>query len=260
MTTEKSAVQRGLKSEHLLQNARHTVARYERELRTQRLKEVGLRSALARQESLLRLKDEFIRLQEVLSRESAHRLWNDLQLVQSLLKLQSRRSANAETASQLAVAANRVATVGRVHRRLHSLDSAKTISFKHYLEELCCDFSTMLSSEDRPEQDISVEGIEIALPRATGIPLAFIVNELITNAVKYGNGGRIIVSLEPNPGTGYALSVCNDGPLLPEGFDPGACKGLGMKIIRSFLERIGGELLFGRRDNDQGARFTVLFS
>jgi two-component system, sensor histidine kinase PdtaS len=66
--------------------------------------------------------------------------------------------------------------------------------------------------------------------------------------------------LEPHAGKGYALSVSNEGPVLPEGFDPAACKGLGMRIIRSFVDRIGGELRIGRGDNDQGARFTVLFS
>jgi two-component sensor histidine kinase len=117
----------------------------------------------------------------------------------------------------------------------------------------------MLSSEDHPEGFIIVEGIEIMLPAATAIPLGFIANELITNAAKYG-AGRITVSLEPNPEKGYALSVANDGPALPEGFDPAACKGLGMKIIRSLVDRIGGELRIGRGDNDQGAQFTVLFS
>ena len=51
--------------------------------------------------------------------------------------------------------------------------------------------------------------------------LGFIANELITNAAKYGKG-RITVHLEQNPGKGYALSVSNDGPALPEGFDPRA--------------------------------------
>jgi two-component sensor histidine kinase len=86
----------------------------------------------------------------------------------------------------------------------------------------------------------------------------FIVNELITNAAKYGKG-RITIRLERNPGKGYALSVSNDGPSLPEGFDPAAGKGMGMRIIRSFVERIGGELRIGRGDNNQGTGFTVLF-
>jgi two-component sensor histidine kinase len=235
------------------------VASYERELTRHRGTEIRLREALAREEALLRQKDELIQQQEVLSRESDHRLLNGLQMIVSLLTLQSRASANAEAAAQLAVAANRVATIERVHRRLHYLDGVQTVAFKQYVEDLCRDFSTMLSSEARPEQAIVVEGIEINLPTVTGIPLGFIVSELITNAAKYGKG-RITVRLEANPEKGYALSVSNDGPVLPEGFDPAACNGLGMRIIRSFVERIGGELRIGRGDNNQGTRFTVLFS
>jgi two-component sensor histidine kinase len=54
------------------------------------------------------------------------------------------------------------------------------------------------------------------------------------------------------------LSVSSDGPGLPQGFDPAARKGLGMKIIRSLVKRIGGELRIGQGDQNQGARFTVL--
>ena len=117
----------------------------------------------------------------------------------------------------------------------------------------------MLSSEDHPERVILVEGIELMLPAVTAVPLGFIANELITNAAKYGKG-RITVSLEPNPAKGYALSVANDGPALLEGFDPAACKGLGMRIVRSLVERISGELQICRGDMSQGTRFTVLFS
>jgi len=74
-------------------------------------------------------------------------------MIGSLLSLQSRASANAEAASQLAIAADRVATVGRIHRRLHFIDGVQTVAFKQYLEDLCRDFSMMLSSEDRPDRD-----------------------------------------------------------------------------------------------------------
>ena len=238
---------------------RRTVGSYERELTAHRRTEIRLREALAREEALLRQKDELIQQLEVLSRESDHRLLNGLQMIGSLLSLQSRASANAEAASQLAIAADRVATVGRVHRRLHSIDGVQTVAFKQYLKDLCRDFSMMLSSEDRPDRVIAVEGIEIKLPTATAVPLSFIANELITNAAKYGKG-RITVSLEANAAKGYALSVSNDGPVLPEGFDPAASKGLGMTIVRSLVESIGGELRIGRGDSNQGTRFTVLFS
>jgi two-component sensor histidine kinase len=219
--------------------------------------ETQLRSALAQSEALLRQKDELIQRQELLKKESDHRLMNDLQMTISLLSLQSRASTNAEAAAQLAIAANRVSMIARIHHRLNSYDGVQTIEFKKFLADFGRDFSAMLSSEQRPEQVI-VEGIEINLPSATAIPLGFIASELITNAAKYGKG-RIAISLQPNPECGYALSISNDGPALPEGFDPNASKGLGMKIIRAFARQIGGGLRFGRGDDGLGARFTVLF-
>lgn len=236
-----------------------TVASYEGELIGYRDREAGLRLELDRYEALLRQKDDLIEQQELLSRESDHRLLNDLQMIVSLLSLQSRTSASAETAEQLGIAANRVGMVGRIHRRLHCLDGAMIVPFKEYLEELCSDFSTMLSSEERTLHVVVADDMEFDLPAATGIALGFIVSELLANATKYGKG-PIRVSLTPDSTKGYALSISNEGTALPEGFDPAACKGLGMKIIQSFVRRIEGELRFGRSDQNQGAVFEVLFS
>ena len=239
-------------------SAGRTVESYERELIRHRCTEIRLRVALAEMEARLRQQDELIQKQELLSRESDHRLMNDLQMTISLLSLQSRSATNAEASAQLAVAADRVSTIARIHHRLHSYDGVKAVEFRKFIEEFARDFSAMLSSNERPEQ-IVVEGVDINLPAATAIPLGFIVSELITNAAKYGNG-RIAIRLHPDPARGYALAVSNDGPALPEGFDPGAGKGLGMRIIQSFARQIGGELRIGRGDDGKGARFTVLFS
>jgi len=238
---------------------RRTLASYKRELTKCRRTEIRLRRFLVRDETLLRQKEELIQQQAVLRQESDHRLLNGVQMIASLLSLQSRASQNAEVASQLTAAADRIATIGRIHRRLHSLDGVQAFAIRQYLEDLCGDFSIMLTSEGRPERVVVIEGIEINVPAVTGIPLGFIANELITNAAKYGTG-RITVSLQLNAERGYALSVSNDGPGLPEGFDPAAAKGLGMRIVRSLVERIGGELRIDRGDNGEGTRFAVLFS
>ena len=200
----------------IFENREHrTVASYKRELVRHRRAESVLREALAREEALLSQKDELIQQQAVLRQEADHRLLNGLQMVVSLLSLQGRASENAEVVSQLAAAADRIATIGRIHRRLHSFDGVQTFALKQYVKDLCRDFSMMLSAE-RPERAIAVEGIEIELPAATAIPLGFIASELITNATKYGTG-RITVTLEANPAKGYALSVASDGPTLPDG-------------------------------------------
>jgi two-component sensor histidine kinase len=203
-------------------------------------------------------KDELIRHKDLMNRESDHRLMNGLQMVSSLLSLQSREAQNAKTAEQLKIAANRVATIGSVHQRLHALDHARSVELKGYLENLCEDMTGILPAE-AAEHNLAVEGIALEIPTAIGIPLGYIVSELVTNSAKYAKG-KITVRLDRNPGKGYELSVSDDGPGFPEGFDPKKSKGLGMKIVSSLVNQIGGQSLFGPNHLGRSARFTVLFT
>jgi len=237
---------------------RRTVASYERELAAHKATESELRKALARDQALLRQKDLAIRQQEMLTEECHHRLLNNLQMIVALLSLQSLKEANAETASRLSIAADRVRAIAGLHHHLHSMDGRPTVEFKPYLDLLCRDHSTMSMSDERPDQVIVVDAIELSLPTTVGIPLSLIVNELITNAIKHGRG-RIAVTLAPS-GKRHALSVSNDGAALPEGFDPTACKGLGMKLVSSLATQIGGELRIDRAEGGDCTRFTVLFA
>src|SRR5260370_23014324 len=120
-----------------------TVESYERELIRRRRMEIQLREALAREEALLHQKDELIRQMVVLRQESDHRLLNGAQMIVSLLSLQGRASKNAEVASQLASAADRITTMCRIHEHLNAFNGAPTIAIKQYLGELCRNFSTM---------------------------------------------------------------------------------------------------------------------
>lgn len=236
-----------------------TIANYQRELAEHRATEIRLRKALARDEVLLREKDETIRHQAMLNQECHHRLLNNLQTIFGLLSLQSRTEADPEVASRLSVAAHRVGAIAGLHRHLHSMDDTGIVEFKPYLHELCRDHSTMSMSEHRPDLRIVVEGVELILPTTTGIPLSLIVNELVTNAIKHGRG-RITVKLERQSEKNYALSVGNEGSTLPEGFDPTASSGLGMTLVSSLVEQIGGKLRIDRGDGGDCTRFTVLFS
>lgn len=236
-----------------------TVASYERELIERRDSESRLRRALARDEALLRQKDDLLKHREVLSREADHRLFNGLQMVVSLLSLQSCSEGDSRAAAHLSSAANRVATIARIHSRLHSLDGQETVAFKRFIDELCHDYSDMLTGQDRRNQGIVVEGIEVRLPAATAIPLSLVTTELITNAVKHGRGA-ITVGLEAPAGGGHVLSVCNDGEALPRDFDPAASEGLGMKIMLALVTQIGGTLQVGPCGQCQGTRFAVAFT
>ncbi len=233
--------------------------RFECELDNGACPVTGLRAALIREAQLLTEKDLWIEQQAILSREADHRLLNNLQMVSSLLSMQSRTSQNVEAATALTLAAARVGTIGRIHRLLHSNDGVQAVAFKQFVEALCRDVSTMLTVEGGIVHVIDVEGADLQLPTAIATPLGFVVNELITNALKYG-AGAISVRLERDQRRGFALTVENDGPALARDFNPADSTGLGMRIIQSFVGKIGGELLFGQGAGGRGARFTVLFA
>ncbi len=99
--------------------------------------EAQLREALAREQVLLDQKDELIRRKDLMSREADHRLMNGLQMASSLLSLQSREVQHAKAGEQLKIAANRVATIGSLHKRLHALDHVGSGELKQYLENVC---------------------------------------------------------------------------------------------------------------------------
>ena len=215
-----------------------------------------LRAARVRENAWLREKSDLLLRQDMLAQEFEHRLLNSLQIIGSLLSLQS-RSASPEAGAQLTIAARRVASFGRVHRRLHLLDHQESVEFKQYLQHLCDDLSGLLF-EGETGCTIAVDAAETDISTAVAIPLGFIVSELITNSAKYANS-NITVRSENTPTIGHSLSISDDGPGLPEGFDPARSKGLGMKIITKLVKQIGGELTIGAGENGRGARFSVTF-
>jgi two-component sensor histidine kinase len=216
-----------------------------------------LQAALARETALRREMGDLARRQVMLAQEFEHRLINGLQIISSLLSLQSRAARTTEAADQLAIAATRVAALGRVHRRLHLLDHQDRVEFKRYLEHLCEDLSRLLC-EESGECAILVEGASAEIPTMFAIPLGFIVNELITNSVKYARG-TITVRFETTAPGCHSLSVSDRGAGLPAGFDPDGSKGLGMKIIGALVKQIDGELRISIGDDGRGTRFTIAF-
>ena len=216
-----------------------------------------LREALDREQVLLQEKHELSERQVMLAHEFEHRLVNGLQLIVSLLSMQSRTATTPEAADQLKIAARRVAALGRVHRRLHLLDLQDHVEFKDYLQHLCEDLSGLLV-QDGSGYAIVVEGANVEIPTTMAIPLGFIVNELITNSAKYAEG-HVSVRIEATSPTDRSLSGVDDGPGMPAGFKPEDSKGLGMKIVLSLVQQIGGTLSILPGDNGRGTRFLVKF-
>lgn len=189
---------------------------------------------------------------EMMANEVDHRVKNSLQLVTSLLILQSRNVVK-ETSEQLLQAANRVSAIGRAHEHLYLSDSGGTMNCHEYLRRICNELSTLMDSGN-----VVVEGNDMQLQTKYVVPLGLIVTELVTNAVKH-SAHKVTVSLAADPSGKKTLSVTDDGHGLSADFDPAATRGLGMKVVASLVSSLNGDLSFGVPDDGgPGARFTVL--
>ena len=215
-----------------------------------------LQASLARERALRQENEDLSRRYSAQAEEFDHRLLNGIQMIASLLSAQS-RAASPEAAAQLMVAVNRIVAFGHVHRQLHLLDQERHVEFKQYLDRLSEDLAGLLFP-DSPADTITVQGASCKIPTALGIPLGFIVSELITNSAKHAKG-KIIVRLETPSPHSHLLSVEDDGPGLPEGFRLDESNGLGMKIVKQFVKQIDGKLCITSGSNGGGAHFAISF-
>jgi two-component sensor histidine kinase len=242
---------------HLLSRPRPSVAISSVESNQRAALTEELHASLTRESAWRQEYAAAIARQRVQLQEFEHRVFNGLQMVVSMLALQGLR-ATPETAAQLAIASGRIAALGHVHQRLHAVDDQDKVGFREYLKNLC-DSLSKLVFEEQAGHAIVLQCSDLELPAVVGMPLGLIANELITNSAKHAQG-NITVRVEASSPDVHALSVSDDGPGLPAGFDPAKGKGLGMKIVLALVQEIGGELHVFPGDDGRGARFTVKFS
>ncbi|MEO7551321.1 MAG: GAF domain-containing protein [Croceibacterium sp.] len=187
---------------------------------------------------------------ELMAKEIDHRVMNSLQFVSGLLTMQARSPNMGDAASHLQLAANRVAAVGKVHRHFYAGDT-ETTSCLAFLTRLCADLEAVL------DRSIDVAGAGGDVPNSWIQPIGLIVNELVTNAAKHG-AGQIEVRYEAD-NQQHSLIVCDEGCNLPDDFDPArAGTSLGMRVVRSLAQQLGGQLTATRRMNGTSC-FKVSF-
>ena len=187
---------------------------------------------------------------ELMAREIDHRVMNSLQFVSGLLTMQSRSTDIPEASLLLQEAATRVASVARVHRNFYS-NEAEEVPCVTFLTRLCADLSKIC---DVP---IDVGGDDWMVPTTLIQPIGLLTNELVTNAAKHG-AGRVTVKYRID-GTDRLLSVCDEGPGVPEDFDPSRPSGLGMRVVTLLARQLRGTLDVLRNPQGRGACFRVRF-
>ena len=185
----------------------------------------------------------------LMAKEIDHRVTNSLQFISGLLIMQG-RNLNGEAANQLQMAANRVAAVAQVHRNFYTNETDE-VSCITFLRRLCADLSGILG------RDIEVEGDEGKVPTTRIQPIGLMLNELVTNAAKHGNG-PISVRYKISNGI-HELFVCDEGEGLPTGFNLEDTTGLGMKVINTLAKQLGGHVTAQANPAGRGACFKVTY-
>lgn len=219
--------------------------------------ELGLsaRRLVAQLSRVIVEKDQALTQAALLAQEVDHRVMNSLQLVSGLLSLHSRSQPDGDTKDQLQQAAGRVGAIARVHQHIYLTEGIRQTKCQNYLQRVCNDLSPIPEAVGRGP--ILVSADDITLPTVRIVALGLIVNELVTNAIKYGQGS-ISVDFTAT-GSGYALTVGDEGAGLPGVQSPQPGHGFGMTVILALVKQLKGDLNVISKPNAIGARFVVTF-
>lgn len=192
---------------------------------------------------------------QVLLKEMNHRIKNSLAIVSSMLRLQSKDRGPATAAEQLEAAAHRVYAVARAHERLYQTDDVEHLDAGRYIEQVCRDVDESVA---HCTIHVKVQhGIMIKTDRA--IPLALMVSELITNAAKHAYAGQTACEVwvdQTLEGGTLRVSVRDEGQGLPPDFDLAKTKGLGMRLVKAFVQQLHASITLNSQP--QGTEFVVL--
>lgn len=178
---------------------------------------------------------------ELLLKEIHHRVKNNLEVVSSLLALQSAQSDDLNTKNAMRESQNRVRSIGIVHQKLYSGKNPGTIEMKEYFLNLGENILDSFSAENKVKIELAMEKIDVDID--TAVPLGLIVNELITNTLKYafpqGQIGHVKIKLEKQTNNMLHLEVSDDG-IGKSGHTKGT--GFGTQLISLLTKQLNGRM------------------
>lgn len=212
---------------------------------------------LSRRETELR---QAVQQQDLAMQEIHHRVKNNLQIVASLLNLQSSRIRLPEARAAFQSARDRVRALATLHRHLYAHGEVHTINMRTFLLELCGQLLQAMGESEGDRLKLDIEAPELEMSSDQAVPLSLIVTEAVTNSIKYaypaGRRGTISVCLR-REGDAVELEIQDDGIGIAEGrveTDQGTRDGIGIQLITGFARQLGAKLEVQQGD---GTRYLV---
>ena len=192
----------------------------------------------------------------MLLQELTHRVKNSLQIIAAMVSIEARSHKSGEGKAALERVSHRINALGHLYSKLSQADTIEAVDAATYLDELCHDLIASVNEEGDTSIVLKTDIDNALLPTDRAIPIGLIVNELVTNAVKYAfprdTKGTVLVTLKRAPGE-LRLTVADDG----QGTDPRrADSGLGGRLVERFAQQLGGQLK--RESNSRGTTVYLI--
>ncbi len=192
---------------------------------------------------------------ELLLKEIHHRVKNNLEVVSSLLALQSAQIDDPDTKDAMQESQNRVQSIGIVHQKLYQGKNLGAIEMKDYFLNLSESILDSFGADERVKIELAMEKLDVDID--TAVPLGLIVNELLTNTLKYafpnGSGGKVFIKLEKRKDNILHLEVSDNG-IGKSGFTHGT--GFGSQLISLLTRQLSGKM---REEIKNGTRIFFDF-
>ncbi len=218
---------------------------------------LATRSLASREQELERARLE----QELAFKEIHHRVKNNLQIIASLLNLQGNRIRLPEAKAEFQSARDRVRALATLHRHLYADAGLHTIAMRGFLLELCGQLFQAIGEREGHRIRLDVEAPELQMSSDQAVPVALIVTEAVSNAVKYAfpgaRSGTVSVRLCTLAGGRISLTIEDDGVGIPAGqaeTETGVRDGLGIQLISGFAKQLGASLTVSQGD---GTRYHL---
>ena len=197
-------------------------------------------------------------LKENLLREIHHRVKNNLQITSSLMNMQKRKLTSKEAITAIEDSQARISAIALTHQKIYQEKDSKAVNLRDYLKDL-------MEYEKKISQSFSykIECPEISIDLDNAVPLALIISELVTNAVKHAypdseKYNELLIHVERVSHESVSLTISDNGKGLPENFDIDKAEGIGFEIIRALCRQISSKLTF--ESNGEGTRFNLVFN
>ena len=195
---------------------------------------------------------------EILLKEIHHRVKNNMQIISSLISLQSDYADNEATIKMFEDSKNRIRSIALIHEKLYQSEDISLIDFSDYIKSLTRRLMEVYGVAGRGiNLHTPAENIFLSIDHA--IPCGLIINELVSNSIKHafpeGRSGEVAIDMNRQEDR-YILIVADNGIGFPENIDFRNTESLGLQIVQTLTSQLGGKIIL---HSNGGTKFIISF-